>query len=405
MMVGVLFRLRAVADRRGLVAVAVRARVRAVRARHVRRDLSSGRHGDDVESATQRGRTLAFNGVCGNLGVSLAAGITAALTASVVLARRVPRAGRGLHRHRLRLSVVVPDEKRGTRQRARSAPDVSLSTALAATIFGLFVVVALSAGLVFNTISVALPKIVDERVGRHLAGGGRRLDDRGVSVRRPRAAHGRPAGRAVSAAYPVRRSSPSCSLPAWCGRPMRSGTTLLFALAFTMAAIYGQITVNDLDHRPLQRRCLARPRLCGALFPHLHGVGRRGVDDRRALCPRRLRPRARRHRVRRARLPDRRDLAIAILANGVERARRGARSRRSNRIQPLIPAKAGRAIQVRPRFCGDARMDDCALGAEPTSRIPRRERHADHGGAAEQHVDADQKAERPGRRFPAGRRK
>src|SRR3984885_7344256 len=34
-----------------------------------------------VEAATQRGRTLAFNGVCGNLGVSLAAGITAALTA------------------------------------------------------------------------------------------------------------------------------------------------------------------------------------------------------------------------------------------------------------------------------------------------------------------------------------
>ncbi len=35
-----------------------------------------------IETATQRGRTLAFNGVCGNLGVSLAAGITAALTAA-----------------------------------------------------------------------------------------------------------------------------------------------------------------------------------------------------------------------------------------------------------------------------------------------------------------------------------
>src|ERR1700687_4764091 len=35
-----------------------------------------------LENATQRGRTLAFNGVCGNLGVSLAAGITAALTAA-----------------------------------------------------------------------------------------------------------------------------------------------------------------------------------------------------------------------------------------------------------------------------------------------------------------------------------
>src|SRR5215469_5403001 len=34
-----------------------------------------------IENAKERGRTLAFNGVCGNLGVSLAAGITAALTA------------------------------------------------------------------------------------------------------------------------------------------------------------------------------------------------------------------------------------------------------------------------------------------------------------------------------------
>src|SRR5580704_17910096 len=35
-----------------------------------------------IENATQRGRTLALNGVCGNIGVALAAGITAALTAA-----------------------------------------------------------------------------------------------------------------------------------------------------------------------------------------------------------------------------------------------------------------------------------------------------------------------------------
>ena len=36
-----------------------------------------------IESATHRGRTMAFNGVCGNLGISLAAGITAILTAAL----------------------------------------------------------------------------------------------------------------------------------------------------------------------------------------------------------------------------------------------------------------------------------------------------------------------------------
>ena len=34
-----------------------------------------------IEQATSRGRSMAFNGVCGNLGVALAAGITAALAA------------------------------------------------------------------------------------------------------------------------------------------------------------------------------------------------------------------------------------------------------------------------------------------------------------------------------------
>jgi len=108
-----------------------------------------------IESATQRGRTLAFNGVCGNLGVSLAAGVTAALTAALSWrgAFLVPGAiciltGLGFWR-------LVPDETRHTASRS-TAPDVSLSATVAAAVFGLFVVVALSAGLVFNTISVAV---------------------------------------------------------------------------------------------------------------------------------------------------------------------------------------------------------------------------------------------------------
>ena len=69
----------ALAGRRRGGAQSGRAGGRAVRARRVRRDLSSGRHGDAARSLQGAGRTLAFNGVCGNLGVALAAGITAAL--------------------------------------------------------------------------------------------------------------------------------------------------------------------------------------------------------------------------------------------------------------------------------------------------------------------------------------
>ena len=37
----------------------------------------------------------------------------------------------------------------------------------------------------------------------------------------------------------------SCSSPACCGPPTRPASTLLLALAVAMAAIYGQVTVND----------------------------------------------------------------------------------------------------------------------------------------------------------------
>ena len=117
-----------------------------------------------VAQAKTRGRSLAFNGVCGNLGAALAAGLTAALIALC-----------GWRAAFLLPGIVclltapvylwfVPDEGGQTAKRTTVA-EVPLGTSLAAIIFGLFVVIALCAGLVFNIISIALPKIVDERLG------------------------------------------------------------------------------------------------------------------------------------------------------------------------------------------------------------------------------------------------
>src|ERR1700733_13796104 len=87
-----------------------------------------------IEKATQRGRTLAFNGVCGNLGVSLAAGITATLTA--VLSWRGAFFVPGL------VCIVTgviylwltPDEGRSAAKRS-AGPDVALSPRIAAVVF------------------------------------------------------------------------------------------------------------------------------------------------------------------------------------------------------------------------------------------------------------------------------
>jgi MFS family permease len=198
-----------------------------------------------LENATQRGRTMAFNGVCGNLGVSLAAGITAALTD--VLSWRGAFAVPGV------ICIItgavywwiMPDQERHASKRSASA-DVVLSTPVAAMIFGLFIVVALSAGLVFNTISVALPKIVDERVG----GGITLLEVGGLTtlVFLCGAVAQITVGRLVER-FPLHILFGIAAVLQFIGivwAAYAGGVSLLFALAFTMAAIYGQITLNDL---------------------------------------------------------------------------------------------------------------------------------------------------------------
>jgi MFS family permease len=198
-----------------------------------------------IEHAKERGRTLALNGVCGNLGVSLAAGITAALTAAWSWRGAFLVPGLVCIATGIVYFWLSPPEQRHAAARSR-APDVLLSPTIATVIFVLFVIVALSAGLVFNTISVALPKIVDERVGDGiplvLVGG------LTTAVFLCGAVAQITVGRLVERIPPHVLFAAIAILQftgvVWSA--YASGATLLIALAFTMAAIYGQITVNDL---------------------------------------------------------------------------------------------------------------------------------------------------------------
>jgi predicted MFS family arabinose efflux permease len=198
-----------------------------------------------LENATQRGRTLAFNGVCGNLGISLAAAITAALTAAFSWRGAFLVPGIVCIVTGLAYLRFVPGEARHATLRS-AAPDVVLSAYAAFAIFGLFVVVALCAGLVFNTISIALPKIVDER-----AGGGISLVVVGgltTAVFLCGAVAQMAVGRIVEhvrlhVLFAVLAVAQFASV-VWAA--YATGKMLLVALACVMTAIYGQITVNDL---------------------------------------------------------------------------------------------------------------------------------------------------------------
>ncbi|HEX3162621.1 MAG TPA: MFS transporter, partial [Pseudolabrys sp.] len=114
-----------------------------------------------IEASGAKGRTLAFNGVCGTLGVSLAAGTSAALATwsswrAAFLAPAVICVATGIVYYWL-----TPDDRHHVNTR-QSKPAVPLTAKVAAMLFGLFLVIALSAGLVFNVLTIALPKIVDE---------------------------------------------------------------------------------------------------------------------------------------------------------------------------------------------------------------------------------------------------
>jgi MFS family permease len=198
-----------------------------------------------VGAAKHRGRTLALNGVCGNLGVALAAGITAELTALVGWrgAFMVPAAVCLLTG--LAYLALVPDDRHRTSERS-AAPDVRLTPWVAATVFGLFIIIAMSAGLVFNTVTIALPKIIDERLGE------------GISITWV----GRIAtavflcgaiaqlmvGRIVER-YPPHLVFAAVALMQFAGvawMAFAGGMLLVAALAVALAAIYAQVTVNDL---------------------------------------------------------------------------------------------------------------------------------------------------------------
>src|SRR6185437_16775442 len=116
-----------------------------------------------IEASNARGRTLAFNGVCGNLGVSLAAGISAALATwfgwrAAFLAPAALCIITGFV-----YILITPDDRHHVNKRV-SKPAVPLTPKVMTILFGLFLIIALSAGLVFNVLTIALPKIVDEGI-------------------------------------------------------------------------------------------------------------------------------------------------------------------------------------------------------------------------------------------------
>jgi MFS family permease len=199
----------------------------------------------ETAQTSGRGRTLAFNGVCGNLGAALAAGITAVLAswlgwrgAFMLPAFLCVATG-------IAYLALVPDDRHRTGKRDKVA-DVVLSPKAAFMFFGIYVVISATSGLTFNTVTIALPKIVDERLGAGVS----LLMVGGLStaVFMCGALAQLAIGRLVERFAPVHLFGVVVALQLagifWAAHA--TGIALVIALAVSMAAIYAQVTVGDL---------------------------------------------------------------------------------------------------------------------------------------------------------------
>ena len=198
-----------------------------------------------IEASKARGRTLAFNGVCGNMGVALAAGITALIASTLGWRAAFFIPGVVCIATGILYLWIVADDVSGKATR-KTAPDVRLGRTATLIVFGLFVVIALGAGLAFNVITVALPKLIDERAGQDislLAVGGIATAVFVVGGLAQLAV-----GRLVEWIAPhvlfIIVTLMLFAGTAWA--VVATGPMLLAALALAMAGVYGQVTVNDI---------------------------------------------------------------------------------------------------------------------------------------------------------------
>ena len=197
-----------------------------------------------VEQAINRGRTMSWNGVCGNIGVSVAAAFTAALTAWIGWrwAFFIPAAV-FLITGVAYLVLTPPDGVR--RAPPPHAQDVKLDRGMILAVVGAFLTLAVSAGLVFNALTVTVPKIIDARVGEALPLA--TIGFLATAVFLCGAAAQLSVGRLLDRFQPhhLLAGVALSQLAGVIWINYATGWPMLVALAISIAAIYGQVTLND----------------------------------------------------------------------------------------------------------------------------------------------------------------
>jgi len=196
-----------------------------------------------VTHARRLGRDLGINGVWGNLGAALASGISALLAASFGwrIAFIVPglvclAAGATFVR-------LVPGDGNGHGKSSSASALIPVGRPM--TLLLLFAVAIVAGGMTFNMTTIALPKIIDERVGTALPLVLTGSLATGVFIfgALTQLLMGRLVDRL---ALPRIFAGLSILQPLGLGlAALTTGIPMLAGLVVAMAAIYGQVVVND----------------------------------------------------------------------------------------------------------------------------------------------------------------
>jgi MFS family permease len=198
-----------------------------------------------IEISHARGRVLAFNGVCGNVGVALASGVSAAIAAWFGWRAAFAVPGIACIVTGIVYLLTVPDEHKHGSKRKGSA-QVPLGAHAMVVMFALYLVISVTGGLTFNTILIAVPKIVDERIGDNVP----LLAIGGISTAVflcgaiGQLAVGRLIERMTPAVLFIIVVVMQVAGCLWAATT--NGLPLVIGLAVTMAGIYGQVTVGDI---------------------------------------------------------------------------------------------------------------------------------------------------------------
>lgn len=199
-----------------------------------------------LTSASARlGRDLAFNGVCGNIGAAIAAAATALLAST--FGWRWAFIGPGLAALTLGAVFIATTPARPAADTAQAATGSSPGLAARNPVLAVSTVILafLAGGMTYNIVTVALPKIVDERYAGTLP-----LIGTGVLATLilicgalMQLAAGRLIDRLPLASLFVILAGVQLTglALAW----LADGHWMLIGLALTMAAIYGQVIVDD----------------------------------------------------------------------------------------------------------------------------------------------------------------